>query len=478
MRRRPPPAFVNNKETSTMKRAHLLVASIAAFSLVAAACGGDDDDASDVTTAPAEAPTETTEAPTETTEAPTETTEAPTESTEAPTETTEAPTETTEPPVVRAEGDLVIWADDIGAPVLRPFAEQFAEENGVSVVVQEVTPFEDIDDRVIVAGPAGEGPDIFVGAHDSLGGLVDNGSVAPIDLGAREGDFAPSSVQAMNFGGTYYGLPYATENIALIRNVDLVPEAPATFEELVEIAQGYLDDGTAEIGIAVEQGGGAPYHNYPIVTGLGGYVFGVDDDGSYNPDDLGIDSEGSLAAASLMADLADRGLMSWDLDGDQMRTLFGEGKAPFAITGPWSISAFDDAGVNYVVEPIPPIDGGEPAPFVGVRAFFISAFAENPLLAQTFVVDFMGSEEAALALFEADPRPPALTAAFEAVSDDPNIAGFGLSGLNGQPMPAIPEMGSVWSAWTDAYQLVLTGSGDPDQAFTDAATQIRNLIAG
>ena len=44
-------------------------------------------------------------------------------------------------------------------------------------------------------------------------------------------------------------------------------------------------------------------------------------------------------------------------------------------------------------------------------------------------------------------------------------------------MPAIPEMGSVWSAWTDAYQLVLTGS-DAAQAFTDAADQIRTLISG
>ena len=71
-----------------------------------------------------------------------------------------------------------------------------------------------------------------------------------------------------------------------------------------------------------------------------------------------------------------------------------------------------------------------------------------------------------------------MTPAFETVATDPNIEGFGLSGQNGQPMPAIPEMGSVWSAWTDAYQLVLTGSGDPAQAFQDAATQIRNLIAG
>jgi maltose-binding protein MalE len=42
-------------------------------------------------------------------------------------------------------------------------------------------------------------------------------------------------------------------------------------------------------------------------------------------------------------------------------------------------------------------------------------------------------------------------------------------------MPAIPEMGSVWQAWTDAYQLVFTGE-DPEAAFQGAAVQIRNLI--
>jgi maltose-binding protein MalE len=44
-------------------------------------------------------------------------------------------------------------------------------------------------------------------------------------------------------------------------------------------------------------------------------------------------------------------------------------------------------------------------------------------------------------------------------------------------MPAIPEMGSVWQAWTDAYALIFTGA-DPEQAFIDAANQIRTLITG
>ena len=155
---------------------------------------------------------------------------------------------------------------------------------------------------------------------------------------------------------------------------------------------------------------------------------------------------------------------------------FNSGQAPFAITGPWALESFTD--VNYVVEPIPPVQGGTPQPFIGVQGFMISAFAENPLFATTFLLDFMATEDAQLALFEAGGRPPAHVGAFEEVAaSDPNIAGFGLAGQNGYPMPAIPEMGSVWQAWTDAYELIFTG-GDPDQAISDAAGQIRTLIEG
>ncbi len=436
-----------------------------AFALVLTACG--DDGAEETTAAPAE----TTAAPT--TAAPA-TTEAPAETT-----TTEAPpaeeTTTTLPPVVRADADLVIWADDTRTPAIQTFADQFGADNGITVAVQELG-FGDIRDRLVVAGPTGEGPDIIIGAHDWLGELVTSGVVAPLDLSAVEGDFSEAAISAFNYEGQTYGLPYAVENIALIRNIDLVPDAPATFEELEEIALGLVEDGTVEIPLALqENGNGDPFHNYPLFTALGGYVFGLNADGSYNPEDLGLDSAGGLVAAQAFADWSESGLIDVDITYDIMTESFGAGNAPFAITGPWALPSFE--GVNFVVEPIPSVAGGDPRPFIAVQGFMVSAFAENPLFAQTFVLDLMATQEAQEAIFAADPRPPAHSAAFDTVAaSDANIQGFGLSGQNGYPMPAIPAMGAVWSAWTDAYQLILTGS-DAVQSFTDAADQIRTLIA-
>jgi arabinogalactan oligomer / maltooligosaccharide transport system substrate-binding protein len=376
--------------------------------------------------------------------------------------------------VERADADLVIWADDTRTPVIEPFAEQFAEQEGITVAVQEV-PFDDLDDLVILQGPAGEGPDVFIGAHDWLGQLVENGVAAPVDLAGREGDFLDVATQAFTYDGTNYGLPYSIENIALVRNTELVEERPETIEDLAATAEQLVADGEAEIAVGWQQPD--VYHNYWVVTGAGGYVFAQDEDGSYDADDVGVDSDGALEAAEIFADLNERGVISQDVDYDVMQNSFAEGDAPFAITGPWAIEAFEEGGVPFVVEELPSVNGGTAAPFVGVQGFMISSFAENELAARTFVLDFMGTDEAQLELYEAGNRPPALQSAFDEVADDEIVAGFGAAGENGVPMPAIPAMGAVWSAWEDGYTNILQGN-DPRESFEEAAEQIRTSIAG
>jgi arabinogalactan oligomer / maltooligosaccharide transport system substrate-binding protein len=432
----------------------LAVVPIAA--LVLTACGGD------ATEEPTTEPTEE-----ETTEE--EVTEEE-EVEEEPAEEEEAAEEEAEAAPERADADLVIWADDTRAPVIEPFAERFGEEQGISVAVQEV-PFDIIRDNVSIQAPAGQGPDVFIGAHDWLGQLVADGVVAPLDLGDAAGDYLEVATQAFAYDGATYGLPYSIENIALVRNTELAPERPETLEEMVEVGLAAVEAGDADIPVGWQQPD--VYHNYWVVTATGGYVFGQNDDGSYDASDVGVDSEGALQAAEVFGDLYEQDFINQDVTYDVMIDSFANGRAPFAVTGPWALGDFE--GVDYEVEALPTVDGGEAGPFVGVQGFMVSAFAENELAARTFVLDFMGAEDAQLELYEAGNRPPALVSAFESVQDDPVVAGFGAAGESGAPMPAIPQMGSVWEAWTNAYTNILSGN-DPVQAFEEAAEQIRNLI--
>src|SRR5690606_25863272 len=123
-------------------------------------------------------------------------------------------------------------------------------ETGVPVVIQVVAN-ENLREQFKDSVGAGAGPDIAVGAHDWLGELVQNNVVAPVQLSSDlAGQFTPESVEAFTYEGQTYGVPYSVESLALIRNTELAPEAPATMEELVATGQQLVEDGETEIVMA------------------------------------------------------------------------------------------------------------------------------------------------------------------------------------------------------------------------------------
>lgn len=366
---------------------------------------------------------------------------------------------------------LIIWADAGRAPILEELGEDFEAEFGVAVVVQELE-FGDIRDQMKVAAPAGEGPDIIIGAHDWLGELAVNGLLAELDLGDVAEEFLPAALAAFTYDGVLYGLPYATENVAFVRNTELVPEAPETWDDVKTISEALIADGKSQYGYIIQDND--PYHFFPIQTAFGGYVFGLTEEG-YDATDVGIDSEGSLAAAEWLESMVSESLMPDGVDYDVMHSLFGSGDAAMIITGPWAIPQIQDFGVEFEVSGIPEGPGGVAKPFLGVQGFMISAFSEKQLLAEAFLLDYVATEETMASLYSADPRPPAFLAVRESL-DDEIMNGFVDAGTEGLAMPAIPEMSAVWTAWGNAMELVRTGQLGADEAFSDAGEQIRGLI--
>jgi maltose-binding protein MalE len=382
---------------------------------------------------------------------------------------TEAPTAT---PTLSAsvEGQLTIWADGNRSKVLTELGKEFTAKYNVPVRVQEVS---DIRQNFKIAGPAGNGPDILVGAHDWIGELVANGLLKELDLGDKTKGFDAVGLKGFTYEGKLYGMPYATEAVALYYNKDLVKEAPKTWDELKKIAKDLQDSKKVENGIILMQGDA--YHNQFFLTGFGGYIFGRDKDGNYNPADLGVDSEGGIAAAKEMGELVKAGLLKGGFSYDATMTAFKGGKAAFVITGPWQLADFRKAGVNYGVAKIPAIKNAA-RPFVGVQGFMVNAKSKNDALATAFLTEFVATKEAMQALFDADPRPSAWLEVKDATKDA-DIAMFGASAADGDPMPAIPAMASVWDAMGSAYTNLLQAKGDPEAVIKEAAKAIRDKIA-
>ncbi|HBR09674.1 maltose ABC transporter substrate-binding protein [Candidatus Bipolaricaulota bacterium] len=373
-------------------------------------------------------------------------------------------------------GVLTIWADATRAPILAGLSEAFTAEFGIPVEVHEVG-FGDIRDRLGIAGPAGEGPDIIIGAHDWIGQLIADGLLEPIlFLEDIRDQFVPVAIEAFSSGGRIYGLPYLTEAVGLIYNRDLVLVPPATFTEFIAIASALTDPEKGQFGFLSNIPQPDPYHAFPFISAFGGYVFGLDEEGVLDPRDIGLDNEGAIIGGHLILELITSGLLPVGTDYGAMTGLFNDGMVGMILTGPWAVRDIKAAGINYGIAPLPTIGGQAMRPFVGVHGFMVSAFSANKILAMTFLEEFIATKDTMLALYEADPRNPAFIPALDVVAADPDVVAWAANAAVGTPMPSIPEMGAVWTAWADALLLIVTEEVSPEDALRDAVMRIRAVI--
>jgi len=385
--------------------------------------------------------------------------------------------DTTESP--KASGKLVIWADDKRAAALKPFADQFGKDNGVTVEVQAIS--KDQQTTFVTASQQGSGPDVMVGAHDWIGNLVQNGAIDPVQLPADvKSGFNETAVKAVTFNGQLYGVPYAMENLALIRNTELAPAAPKTIEELVAAGKKLKAEKKASEILCLQSGQqGDAYHIYPLYTSGGGYLFGTTGNGDYDPKDLGVGKPGSIEAFKKIGALGEKGegALKRSITGENSIATFTGKKCAYLVSGPWAITDVKKAGIKYDISPIPGFAGGKEAqPFVGVQAFYVAAKGKNKALAQEFVANYVTKPELAVALYKAEPRPPALTAALDQVKgSDPDLTKFTEAGKNGHVLPAIPAMATIWDPFGKAAAAVI-GGADPAKTITAAGQTIAGQI--
>ncbi len=369
-------------------------------------------------------------------------------------------------------GTLTVWLDDVRADALQTVADDYEAATGISVEIVGRDAGTMKDDFIQQAN-SGSGPDVVMGAHDWLGELTTNGVVAPLELGDTAGNYLTAAIDGATYDGTVYMLPYSVENVALLRNVDLVPDAPSTFDEMITMGQA----SGAEIPFAVQQGeGGDPYHLYAFQTSFGAPVFGRDDSGSYDPANLTL-GEGSAFAEWLGAQGA-AGTLSTDITPDIAQAKFNSGDVAYWLTGPWNVSAAVEAGINVAVSPIPSAGTETAAPFAGIKGFFVNQYSENKVAANDFLVNYIGTEDVQMALYESSSTPPALTAAADAVAAADTtgiVSGFVEAGKDAVPMPAIPQMGSVWQFWGTVEAAIINGA-DPDATWAQLTSDVQGAI--
>ena len=396
------------------------------------------------------------------------------------TEPEAAPSATESGVPTRGDADLVIWTDDLKVDAVKEIADGFAETNGITADVQVIT---DVQSNFVTANTAGNGPDVVLGAHDWIGNLVQNGAIDPLQLTPDQlGAYSDVAVKATTYDEQLYGLPYGVESLVLYRNTDIVPEAPATLDDAFAAGQAAVAAGKAETPFNLPLGEqGDAYHMQPLYTSAGGYVFGRNAEGDYDPADLGVGKPESLEAAKRIAAIGEGGskVLSRSVSNDNAIALFSAGKAPFLLSGPWAKNDVVKGGFNYEIQPVPGFKGLAPAqPFAGVQAFFVASKGKNKPFAQEFVGGTMNTPEAMQTMFDKASLPPALTALQESAgASNPDLKAYLDAANSGEPMPAIPQMQSVFEPLGKAYAAIV-GGADPVATMTATGQTIKDTIAG
>lgn len=398
----------------------------------------------------------------------------------APTSEASEPAEGAEGAPARGDADLVIWTDELKVDAVKEVGDVFAEANDITVDVQVISG--ELQTNFITANTAGNGPDVVVGAHDWIGNMVQNGAIEPLQLTPDQlSGYSDVAVQATTYEGQLYGLPYGVEALGLYRNTDVVPEEPATLDEAFAAGQRAVKAGEVKSPFNLPVGElGDAYHMQPILTSMGGYLFGRTPEGDADPTDLGLASEGGLAAARKISELGEKGskILRRSISGDNNIAIFANGDAAFMVSGPWALNDINAGDVNYEISAIPGFEGEQPAqPFAGVQAFYVASNGQNKAFAQEFVSNGVNTEEAMTTMFEGTRLPAAMTAVAEAnAADNPELQIFSQVAESADPMPAIPEMAAVWEPLGKAYAAIV-GGADPVATMRSTAQTIEQAVA-
>ncbi len=378
-----------------------------------------------------------------------------------------------------AAQDLVVWHAYRGgekAAFEKVVAAYNARPGAKGKVTTLAVPYDAYPDKISAAVPRGKGPDVFIYAQDRLGGWIEAGNtIEPIDFyvdDALRARFLPTTLDALTYRGSLWGLPLDYKVIALIYNKKLVKDPPRTTAELVAACKKLGNKASGRFGLAYWYENF--YYHAILMNGFGGGVF----DAKGRPT---LASPENLRALDLLVGWIRRGdMLPAELSTALVTSLFNEGKAAMVFSGPWFLGEVAD-GIDYGVTTLPALseNGGKPMrPWTTVEGVFVAAPSRNKEAAFEFV-KYLTDVDAARVLALEGRQSPANAKAYQdpKVANDPILSAFRKQVEVAVPMPNLPEMTMVWSPATTAMSSVVRGTA-PKAAMERAQQQVVQQISG
>jgi arabinogalactan oligomer/maltooligosaccharide transport system substrate-binding protein len=337
-------------------------------------------------------------------------------------------------------------------------------------------PYDAFADKITAAVPRGKGPDVFIFAQDKMGGWIEAGNaIEPIDFYVDAGikaKYLPTTIDAMTYKGSLWGLPLNYKCITLIYNKKLVSAPPKTTAEMVKLGQSLTNKAAGQFGLAWAYGDF--WYVASMLNGYGGAVFGPGGKPTMNAPE-------NVKALDQLVKWGKSGFMPAEPSSALITSLFNEGKAAMVFSGSWFLGEVSKE-IDYGMAPLPLLSeaGNKPMrPWMSVEGVYVAAPSKQKEAAFDFVKYVTDVEAARVLALEGMQNP-----AVKAVYDDPKVgsdvvlAAFRKQAEVAIPTPNLPEMTMVWSPATTALNKINRGSATPKEAMEVAQAAVEKSVAG
>jgi len=375
--------------------------------------------------------------------------------------------------------EIVVWhayrAGEKSA--LEKVAAAYNSSHPSTKVSTLAVPYDAFADKISAAVPRGKGPDVFIYAQDRLGGWIEAGNtVEPIDFfldPETKARFIPTTMEAMTYKGTVYGLPLNYKCITLIYNKKLVTAPPKDSDELVAIAKKLTDKGAGRFGLAYAYSD--YYYHAALQNAFGGYVF----EGGAKP---AINNAANVKALEYLLKWLDKdAILPAEPSTALITALFNDGKTAMIFNGPWFLGEIA-SNVQYGLALLPKIKeaGDKPMrPWMTVEGAFVAAPSKSKDAAYDFIKYLTDKQAGVIMALEGRQSPANQSVYADAkVAADPVLKSFHDQVEVAVPMPNLPEMTMVWSPATTVMNSVTRHAASPKAALDAAEAAISKDVAG
>lgn len=369
---------------------------------------------------------------------------------------------------------LVFWTSYVEFG--KAAAAAFEAETGVPVEVEEFGL--DSIAKMSLAGPAGEGADVFMATHNGFDTGYGAGLFLEFDdeAGKRIAEVMnPAAMETVTRDGRVYGVPVAVDTIAMFYNKDLTGDEPAgTLEQIMEEAAEYNNAAENKFWYLMTPSSG--YSSYCFLSSQGFSLFGPD---GKNNDDPGFDDPEFVKGLELIRDLKElMPIHSEDLKNSQfLSQSFLDGKTAYYPDGTWFLPTVKESGINYGVTVLPTYGGNALKPFAGVKNAHVSAFTDYPAAAQLFA-EYLAGEECAAVLYEKEFQVTARAdvSGVEGLSGDEDMLAFVEQMNQAVPMPGVTRINYYWTLADGILTSVFEGDLTPEEAARKAQDDFDALV--